>query len=53
MLSIGCGSGALERDLFTLNAFRHCDAIDIAPTAIETAIKAAATDAMGSSLLPR
>jgi SAM-dependent methyltransferase len=46
MLSIGCGSGALERDLFRLNAFRHCDAIDIAPAAIETAIREAA--AMGA-----
>lgn len=37
MLSIGCGSGALERHLDTLSAFRECDAWDIAPTAIETA----------------
>lgn len=41
MLSIGCGSGALERDLFRLNAFHHCDGIDIAPAAIETAIREA------------
>jgi SAM-dependent methyltransferase len=41
MLSIGCGSGALERDLFGLNAFRHCDAIDIASAAIEAAIREA------------
>ncbi|MBA4143710.1 MAG: class I SAM-dependent methyltransferase [Nitrosospira sp.] len=41
MLSIGCGSGALERDLFRLNAFHHCDAIDIAPAAIETALREA------------
>ncbi len=47
MLSIGCGSGALERDLFRLNAFNHCDAIDIAPAAIEAAIRDAA--AIGAS----
>jgi SAM-dependent methyltransferase len=41
MLSIGCGSGSLERDLFRLNAFHHCDAIDIAPAAVETAIREA------------
>lgn len=37
MLSIGCGTGALERHLHELGAFRECDAWDIAPTAIETA----------------
>jgi len=37
MLSIGCGSGALERHLHVLSAFRECDAWDIAPTAVETA----------------
>lgn len=37
MLSIGCGSGTLERDLFRLNAFHACDAIDIAPGAIDIA----------------
>ncbi|MBK8182783.1 MAG: class I SAM-dependent methyltransferase [Candidatus Competibacteraceae bacterium] len=37
MLSIGCGSGGLERHLFSLNAFQHCDAVDIAPKAIEAA----------------
>jgi SAM-dependent methyltransferase len=41
MLSIGCGNGALERDLFRLHAFHHCDAIDIAPAAIEAAIREA------------
>lgn len=46
MLSIGCGNGALERDLFRLNAFYHCDAIDIAPAAIEAAIREA--DAIGA-----
>jgi SAM-dependent methyltransferase len=46
MLSIGCGNGALERDLFRLNAFHHCDAIDIAPAAIEAAIREA--DAIGA-----
>lgn len=42
MLSIGCGSGTLERGLFQLNAFQHCDAIDIAPAAIDAAIRDAA-----------
>lgn len=37
MLSIGCGAGALERDLFRLAAFEHCDAMDIAPAALEVA----------------
>jgi SAM-dependent methyltransferase len=37
MLSIGCGTGALERHLGILSAFRECDAWDIAPSAIETA----------------
>jgi SAM-dependent methyltransferase len=37
MLSIGCGTGALERHLDDLSAFRECDAWDIAPTAVETA----------------
>jgi len=37
MLSIGCGSGGLERDLFRQNAFAQCDAMDIAPGAIEIA----------------
>lgn len=37
MLSIGCGTGALERDLFRLGAFAHCDAVDIAPAALEAA----------------
>ncbi len=41
MLSIGCGQGALERQLHTLRAFEACDAFDIAPGAIEMARKAA------------
>jgi len=42
MLSIGCGHGALERQLHALGAFGACDAYDIAPAAIEGA-RAAAT----------
>lgn len=42
MLSIGCGQGALERQLHTLRAFDACDAYDIAPGAIEMAREAAA-----------
>jgi len=37
MLSIGCGSGTLERELYALGAFVTCDAIDIAPGAIAQA----------------
>ncbi|MBX3064192.1 MAG: methyltransferase domain-containing protein [Anaerolineae bacterium] len=36
-LSIGCGQGSLELDLAQLRTFRHCDAYDIAPGAIEAA----------------
>jgi 2-polyprenyl-3-methyl-5-hydroxy-6-metoxy-1,4-benzoquinol methylase len=42
MLSIGCGSGSLERDLFRLGAFADCDAIDIAAGAIDAARRDAA-----------
>ncbi len=41
MLSIGCGSGALERDLYRLQAFQQCDAVDIAPGAIGIAVQEA------------
>lgn len=37
MLSIGCGTGTLERELYQLKAFQHCDAMDIAPAALEVA----------------
>lgn len=37
MLSVGCGTGELERTLARLGAFRECDAWDIAPGGIETA----------------
>lgn len=37
MLSVGCGTGELERILARLNAFRHCDAWDVASGGIETA----------------
>nr|WP_152897370.1 class I SAM-dependent methyltransferase [Pseudomonas piscis] len=37
MLSVGCGTGDLERDLYNLKAFQHCDALDIAPAALDTA----------------
>lgn len=37
MASLGCGTGALEQHLSRLNAFRHCDAFDIAPGALEVA----------------
>lgn len=37
VLSIGCGTGELERHLARFPAFLHCDAIDIAPGSIATA----------------
>jgi ubiquinone/menaquinone biosynthesis C-methylase UbiE len=37
MLSVGCGEGALEFSLAGLNAFRRCDAIDLAAGSIERA----------------
>ncbi len=37
MLSVGCGTGELERTLARLNAFRECDAWDVAAGGIETA----------------
>lgn len=37
MLSLGCGTGELERTLARLGAFRECDAWDIAPGGIEIA----------------
>lgn len=47
MLSIGCGSGTLERDLYRLRAFVHCDGVDIAAGAIDVAVREAA--ALGAS----
>jgi GT2 family glycosyltransferase/SAM-dependent methyltransferase len=37
MLSVGCGTGLLERILARLGAFHECDAWDIAAGAVETA----------------
>ncbi len=36
-LSIGCGTGALERHLARLDAFKECEAYDCAPAAIDAA----------------
>lgn len=44
MLSLGCGRGAFERELHRQGAFVHCDAIDIAPGAIEAARDTATTE---------
>lgn len=41
MLSIGCGTGELERTLAALGAFVECDACDISPGAIAAAARAA------------
>ncbi|ROL81523.1 SAM-dependent methyltransferase [Pseudomonas protegens] len=49
MLSVGCGTGTLERELYSLKAFQDCDALDIAPAALETARAQAA--AMGAQTL--
>jgi 2-polyprenyl-3-methyl-5-hydroxy-6-metoxy-1,4-benzoquinol methylase len=42
MLSVGCGTGGLERHLANLKAFQHLDAVDIAAESIEIAKKTAA-----------
>ncbi|MER9435251.1 class I SAM-dependent methyltransferase [Mesorhizobium sp. M0618] len=42
MLSVGCGYGDLERHLMRIDACAICDAFDIAPAAIDSAIVAAA-----------
>ncbi|WP_447892987.1 class I SAM-dependent methyltransferase [Pseudomonas marginalis] len=49
MLSIGCGTGTLERELYRLKAFEHCDGVDIAPAALEVARAEAL--AMGASTI--
>jgi len=49
MLSIGCGTGTLERELYKLQAFQDCDAVDIAPAALDTARAEAA--ALGTRTL--
>lgn len=36
-LSLGCGTGKLERDLASRNAFARCDGYDISPGAVERA----------------
>jgi len=46
ILSLGCGSGSLERDLARRGVFQRCDAYDIAPGAIELAKSAAAAENM-------
>jgi len=42
MLSLGCGFGALEQALWRRGAFRQCDAMDVAPGAVEGARRNAA-----------
>ena len=36
-LSLGCGTGSLERSLASQGAFQHCDAYDVAEGSIEIA----------------
>jgi SAM-dependent methyltransferase len=42
-LSLGCGTGQLERDLARVGVFVDCDALDISPASIEQARSAAIT----------
>ncbi len=48
MLSVGCGKGALERNLANLGAFQHCDAIDLTPASIESARRESAATGITS-----
>ncbi|MFZ2305977.1 MAG: class I SAM-dependent methyltransferase [Rhodoferax sp.] len=47
-LSIGCGSGVFERELHRLQAFQQCDALDIAPGAIDLAVRDARATGIGN-----
>jgi SAM-dependent methyltransferase len=40
-LSLGCGTGQLERDLARVGVFADCDAVDISPVSVEQAHSAA------------
>ena len=48
MVSLGCGTGGLERKLHALGAFAHFDAFDVAPGAIDGARRDAAAAGMTS-----
>jgi SAM-dependent methyltransferase len=48
ILSVGCGTGGLERHLFALHGFGSCDAFDIAPGAIAIAEREAAKIGMST-----
>lgn len=41
-VSLGCGTGKLERDLAQLKAFRNCDAYDVSEESVKTARELAA-----------
>lgn len=43
-LSLGCGSGHLERTLARMGVFKHCDAYDVAPGSISEAKKIASEE---------
>ncbi len=47
MLSVGCGTGGLERILARLGAFKECDAWDVAAGAIEAARQLAREEGFG------
>jgi ubiquinone/menaquinone biosynthesis C-methylase UbiE len=40
-LSLGVGTGQLERDLAEMGAFQHCDGYDVSPKSVKAAQKAA------------
>lgn len=47
ILSVGCGSGGLERHLALLKAFKHIDAVDISPESIRVAKEQAEAEGIG------
>ncbi len=47
MLSIGCGTGTLERHLASRNAFKRCDAFDVATAALAIAREEAQAAGLG------
>lgn len=48
MLSVGCGTGELERRLARLGAFRECDAWDVSEWAVQEARQLAAEEGIGN-----
>ena len=48
LLSLGCGTGELERSLAEIGLFAHCDAYDISPAGVEVARQKAAEQGITS-----